>query len=387
LLTLRGSPEPRRRCSLNEVTPISDGAVLIRDGIIVEVGPTRRLENLAGVRHATEIDASGRVVMPGFVDSHTHLTFPSAPRDDAEATRRVRTSSGQRLEARARTSVESMVRHGTTTVEAKTGSGADESAEYKLLRVLYALQGHPVDVVSSFLCRLPHEGAAAALERIAAEMLPRIHKRKFAQFADLLCNGDPANLPLYERYLVAARALGFHCKIHAGSAQTSEAIAIGARHFATSIDHLEYASAEDAVHLGATGMIATLVPKSCLSGKSLRAPARALIEAGAAIAIATDFDPQESAMLNMQTAIVLACIHFGLTIEEAIAAATINGAHALARGSRIGSLEPGKVADLVVLNLSNYNDLRHSLGTNVVHLTVKSGKIIYQEGEVAPPAS
>jgi imidazolonepropionase len=368
LLTLRGSPEPRRCGSFNEVTAIPDGAVLIRDGVIVEVGPTRRLENLAGVRHATEIDASGRVVMPGFVDSHTHLTFPSSPGDDLEAARRVRTSSGQRLEARARTFLASMARHGTTTVEAKTGSGADESAEYKLLRVHSALQGDPLDVVSSFLCRLPHENAMAAVEWIAAELLPKIQKRKIAHFADIVCNGDPENLPLYELYLQAARRLGFPCKVHAGSGQAKEAITLGMRHGATSIDHLEQATAEDA----------------CFHERGPQAPARALIDSGAAVAIATNFDPNHSPTLNMQTAIALACIHFEMTIEEAIVAATINGAYALGRGHRIGSLEPGKVADLVVLNVSHYQDLRSSLGTNVVHQTMKSGSIIYQEAEVAP---
>jgi imidazolonepropionase len=383
LLTLRGSQEPRRRGSLNEVTAIPDGAVLIRDGLIVEVGPTRRLENLAGVRHATEIDASGRVVMPGFVDSHTHLTFPSAPGDDLEAARRVRTSSGQRIEARARTSLASMARHGTTTVEAKTGSGTDESVECKLLRVLSALQGDPLDVVSSFLCRLPHDDAAAAVKWIAGELLPKIQKRKIARFADIMCNGDPANIPLYDYYLRAARALGFPCKIHAGCSQPAEAIALAAKHSATSIDHLEHATPEDAKQLGAAGIIATLFPISCFYDGGPQAPARALIDAGAAVAIATNFDPQHSPTLNMQTAVALACIHFGMSIEEAIVAATINGAHALGRARRIGSLEPGKVADLVVLNVSHYQDLRHSLGTNVVHQTVKSGKIIYQEGDVA----
>jgi imidazolonepropionase len=384
LLTLRGTPEPRRSASLNELNAISDGAVLIRDGIIVEVGPTRRLENLAAVRNASEIDASGRVVMPGFVDSHTHLAFPSSHAENVDAVRRVRTSSAQRLEARARAFLESMARHGTTTVEAKTGSGSDENTEWKLLRVLAALHSDPLDVVSSLLCRLPHDNREEAVESVSGELLPKIQKRKIAQFADLICNGDPANLPLYDHYLRSARSLGFACKIHADSSRTAEAIAIGARHCATSIDHLEHASDEDARQLGGGGMIATLFPISCFHDGGPQPPARALIDAGAAVAIATNFDPHHSPTLNMQTAIALACIHFRMTIEEAIAAATINGAHALRRARRIGSLEPGKIADLVILNVSHYQDLRHSLGTNLVHQTVKSGKIIYREADVAP---
>jgi len=168
LLTLRGPRGPRYNSSLNEVNVIADGAVLIRDGIIAEVGPTRRLENLAGARDAIQIDASGRVVMPGFIDSHTHLAFPSGSGDDADAARKIRTSSGQRIEARARTFLDAMARHGTTTVEAKTGSGADEKAECKLLRVLTALNGDPLDVVSSFLCRLPHHDAAAVTDWVSS---------------------------------------------------------------------------------------------------------------------------------------------------------------------------------------------------------------------------
>jgi imidazolonepropionase len=198
-----------------------------------------------------------------------------------------------------------------------------------------------------------------------------------------VCNGDPANIPLYDYYLRAARTLGFRCKIHAASTQTAAAITLAVRHSAASIDHLEHATPEDAKQLGSAPMIATLFPISCFYDGGPQAPARALIEAGAAVAIATNFNPEHSPTLNMQTAVALACIHFGMTIEEAIVAATINAAHALGRARHIGSLEPGKVADLVLLNVSHYQDLRHSLGTNVVHQTVKSGKIIYQEGEVA----
>jgi len=387
LLTLRGPRGPRYNSSLNEVNVIADGAVLIRDGIIAEVGPTRRLENLAGARDAIQIDASGRVVMPGFIDSHTHLAFPSGSGDDADAARKIRTSSGQRIEARARTFLDAMARHGTTTVEAKTGSGADEKAECKLLRVLTALNGDPLDVVSSFLCRLPHHDAAAVTDWVSSELLRKIQKRKTAQFADIACNGDPCHLPLYDQYLHAARCLGFACKIHADTEQVGEAISLAVRHCVTSIDHLEHASTADARRIGEAGLTATLFPISCFHEGGPQPPARALIDAGAVVAIATNFDPHHSPTLNMQTAIALACIHFGMTIEEAIAGATINGAHALGRGDNIGSLEPGKVADLVVLNVPDYHDLRNSLGTNMVHQTIKSGKVIYQEGEVAPRPS
>jgi imidazolonepropionase len=383
LLTLRGHGKPRSGGALSEVNSIVDGAVLIRDGFIVEVGPTRRLENLAGARLATVIDASGRVVMPGFVDSHTHLAFPCVPGDDDEAVRRIRTSSGQRIEARARTFLAAMARHGTTTVEVKTGCGADESAESKLLRVLAAMQGDPLDLVPTVLCRLPYGDAASTSKRLAADLLPKIHRRKTAQFADILCNGDPRLLPFYDFCLQAARSLGFECKVHADSAQLTDVIGLAVRHRARSIDHLEHASAADAERIGNAGLLATLLPISCFHEGGPQPPARALIDAGAAVAIATNFNPQHSPTLNMQTAVELACLSFGMTIEEAIVSATINGAHAVGLANRVGSLEPGKLGDLVVLNVSDYRDLRNSLGTNVVHQTIKNGNVIYEEGEVS----
>jgi imidazolonepropionase len=383
-VTLRGPKEPRRGPALNELNSISDGAVLIRDGLVAEVGPTRRLENLAQARDAMIIEAAGRVVMPGFVDSHTHLAFPGPVGDEEEATRLVRASTGQRIESRARAYLEAMARHGTTSVEVKTGCWSDESAESKLLRVLAALRDDPLDLTPTFLCRLRQEQVSAGAGRVIDELLPKIQKRKSAMFVDLAGDADALLLPFYDRYLRAARQLGFGCKIHADGAATAWAVALALEHRVASIDHLEHATGDDARMLGDAGMIATLVPGAGFREPGKNAPARALIDAGAAVAIATDFNPQHSPTLNMQTAIALACLHMGLTIGEAISAATINGAHALGRASRTGSIEPGKLADIVVLNVSDYHDLRHNLGTNMVHLTIKSGKVIYQEADVAP---
>jgi imidazolonepropionase len=382
LLTLRGPAEPRRGLSLNELNLIGDGAVLIRDGRIAEIGPTRRLENLAGARGAIEIDACGRVVMPGFVDSHTHLVVPCS--DDEGTARRVRSSTGQRIEMRTRSHLEAMARHGTTTVEAKTGCGPDESAESKLLRVLSALRRDPLDLVPSFLCRLPHTDAPAAAEWVLNELLPKIHRRKTARFADLVCNGDPLLNSVYDRYLESARTLGFGCKIHADNLRPADAVELALRHHVTSIDHLEHATPEDARRIGAGRLLATLLPLATFQYGGARPPARQLIDSGAALAVATNFTPQTSPTLNMQTAITLACYHLGMTIEAAVVAATINGAYALGLGARTGSLEPGKSADIIVLNISDYRDLRHNLGTNVVYQTIKSGKVIYQEARVEP---
>jgi imidazolonepropionase len=369
---------------------IQDGAILIRDGILVEVGPSRRVENLAQARGAIEINAAGRVVMPGFVDSHTHLAFPPAgihAPDPAAAVRALHTATGQRLEVRTRAYLEAMARHGTTTVEVKTGCGLDEGAESKLLRMLCALRHEPLDLIASFLFRLPgelHGESWDATEWVVTELLPKIRRRGVTHFADLAWDCAPALLPCFDRYLEAARQLGFECKIHADGASPAAAITLAAQHHVVSIDHLEHATACQARQIAEAGIMTTLLPSASFSGDGREAPARALIDAGVAVALGSNFNPHHTPALNMQTVVALACGRLGMTIEEAISAATINGAHALGCAEKIGSLEPGKSADLLILNAGHYRDLEHSLGTNLVHLTMKRGKFIYKEGGVAP---
>jgi imidazolonepropionase len=387
---MRGPQGPRRGTALNEPGMILDGALLIRDGVLVEVGPTRRVENLAQARQAVEISAVGRVVIPGFVDSHTHLAFPlrGPAIDESQAARAVRASTGQRLEARARAYLQAMARHGTTTVEVKTGCGPDESAECKVLRVLSALKQDPVEVIPSFLFRLPPDQEGGCTFHVAAawvldELLPKIRKRRVAHFADVAWDCDPERHRYFDRYLTIARELGFGCKIHADQLRPRAAMTTAVEHTVVSIDHLEYATESEAAILGSAGITATLLP--CVSFREDRnAPARALIDSGAAVALASNFNPQHTPTLNMQTVVALACLRMGMTAAEALSAATINGAHALGCAQRVGSLELGKSADLLMLNVTDYRDLADTFGTNVVHMTMKRGEVIYQEGAVAP---
>jgi imidazolonepropionase len=386
LVTLRGPKEPRRGIHLEELGIIPDGALLIRDGVIEEVGPTRRVENLAQARGAVEVSAIGRVVMPGFVDCHTHLAFPSpgAAASDAESAQRaIRTGTGRLLKARLRTHLEAMARHGTTTVEVKSGGSADQRVETKILRVLAALKEAPIDVVPSVLLRLPANGAGEAAELEAcAEFLPRIRRRGLARFADLALDPEPACEERFRRYLETASLLGFPCKLHAHGAGGS-AVRLALEHPMASIDHLEHAGAEEVAALAASSAVATLMPfTSFRSGTA--APARALIDAGAAIALASNFNPQHSPTLNMQTVVALACLCLDMTPGEAISGATINGAYALGCAGRVGSLELGKSADLVMLNISDYHEIADHIGTNLVYGSMKRGEFIYEEGAVAP---
>jgi imidazolonepropionase len=390
---MRGSRSARRGAELQEIGIIPDGAVLIRDGVIEEVGPTRRVENLAAAREAIDISAAGRVVMPGFVDSHTHLVFPPAggPAHDVfEAARAVRAATGQRLQWRTQAHLEAMARHGTTTVEAKTGCGPDESAETKLMRVMAALKDSPLHVVPTFLFRLPNpdltgeEGVLAAADWVLREFLPKIRRRRFARFADLAWDPDPCWHGLFSRYLESARQLGFGCKLHADRSEPSEAIATAVRHFAVTVDHLEHATPQEAACLAGSGTMATLLPLVSFYDGGRTAPARSLIDSGVPVALASNFNPHHTPTVNMQMVIALASRTLGMSPAEAITAATINGAHALGRANRVGSLEPGKLANLLILNTPDYRDLAHNYGTNIVHATMKRGALIYREGDVGP---
>ncbi|HTT62138.1 MAG TPA: imidazolonepropionase [Bryobacteraceae bacterium] len=398
LLTLRGASGPRRGAALRNLEIVANGAVLIKDGIIVDAGPARRIEKLPGARRATEIDAAGRVVMPGFVDSHTHLVFGRPRLADYEmrlagagyaeiaaagggilsSVKAVRSMSAARLEQQAGASLALMALHGTTTVEGKSGYGLDEAGELKTLRVLAKLNRRPLDIVATYLgAHLPppeYRGRADRyIDWMAAEMMPAIRRRRLARFVDVYCDEGAFTLEQSRRYLQHARLLGFALKIHAEQFAHTGAARLAVELEAASADHLEQASEEDIRALAQSNTIATLLPGSVFHlGLRRYAPARALIAAGAAVALATDFNPGTSPTYNMQMVLSLACTEMRMSPAEAIAAATINGAHALGLADRTGSLEPGKQADMLLLKLSDYRELPYYFGCNHVHTTIKA---------------
>ncbi|MGA2131101.1 MAG: imidazolonepropionase [Bryobacteraceae bacterium] len=402
LLTLRGAAGPRRGTALGDLGVVANGAVLIKDGIIVDAGPTRRIEKLSDARRAREIDAAGRVVMPGFVDSHTHLIFgrprlvdyemrvagasypeiAAAGGGIASSVKAVRSMPAAQLEAQGRALAAAMARHGTTTLEAKSGYALDEAGELKTLRVLATLNGDPLDIVPTYLgahiTPPEYQGRADAyIDWTAATMMPAIRRRKLAQFVDVYCDNGAFTLEQSRRYLERARSLGFGLKIHAEQFTRTGAACMAVELGAISVDHLEQAGAEDIRALAQSNTIATLLPGSVFH-LALRqyAPARALIEAGAAVALATDFNPGTSPTYSLQMVLSLACTEMRMSPAEAISAATINGAHALGLADRVGSLEPGKQADLLLLNVSDYRELPYYFGANNVHQTIKRGAIL-----------
>ncbi|HUE03325.1 MAG TPA: imidazolonepropionase, partial [Bryobacteraceae bacterium] len=360
LLTLRGDSGPRRGRALRELGIVPNGAVLIKDGVIVDAGPARRVEKLPEARRVREIDATGRVVMPGFVDSHTHLIFGRPRLADYEmrlagagyaeiaaagggilsSVAAVRSMSAARLETQARSSLALMALHGTTTLEAKSGYALDEAGELKTLRLLARLNGFPLDIVPTYLGAhiVPPEYRGrpdAYIDWMTAEMMPQIRRRKLARFVDVYCDEGAFTLDQSRRYLEQARRLGFGLKIHAEQFARTGAARLAVELAAASADHLEQASEEDIRALAESNTIATLLPGSVFHlSLGTYAPARALIDAGAAVALATDFNPGTSPTYSMQMVLSLACTEMRMSPAEAIAAATINGAHALGLAAR-----------------------------------------------------
>ncbi len=405
LLTLHGPKGARRGIALRDLGLIPDGALLIRDGLVAEAGPSRRIENLALARKAREIDASGKVVMPGFVDGSTQLIFGAAYLKQFEALsesggraavtlhdvaadsaiKAVRVTAGRTLEARANTYVRGLVRHGTTSLEIKTGLGLDETGEVKMLRVAAALNGKPLDVVPTYsgAQAVPSEHASHPdqyLNWICEHLLPKLRRRKMAKFVEIRRGGEAFNGEQIRRFARVAKGLGFPLKLQA----EGEAFGLAAELGAVSVNQVQWDGSEDISVLARCPAICMLLPgPTFYCGLHGYAPARALIEAGVALALGTGFDPSSCPTFSMFMILALACRELHMTPAEAIVAATINGAHANGSADRFGSLEPGKQADFLVLNAADFRELPYHFGVNPVHMTVKRGVTIYQEGTLA----
>lgn len=367
----------------------------MRDGQIAEVGLTRRVENLKSARGAVEISAAGRVVMPGFVDAHTHLAFPPPGwkgGDTASLLNAVKTSSTRAVAGQMRNCLEAMARHGTTTVEVKVRCDRGQSAAIKLLRALSLVKHAPVDVVASLLLCLPSPAdgpasAEAVVEWACQELLPLVRRRRLAQFADIEWSPDESRQRLIRRYLETARRMGFGCRLHADGDGSAEAVGLARELGIAGVDHLDSFAGGPIGGAAASCAVITLLPAPSFQRGSRPAPARALLDRGAAVALGSDFNRCDSPMLSMQTVVSLACREMAMTPAEALVASTINGAHALGRATTAGSIELRKSADLIVFNVSDYRELGYHSGTNLVHLTMKRGEFIYQEGAVAPLAA
>jgi imidazolonepropionase len=414
LVTLAGAsraPGPRRGAAMRDLGIIAGGAIAIAEEQIVAAGP--EADVAPRFRARRRLDAGGKAVIPGFVDPHTHL--PWAGDRAAEFEQRIggatymeimaagggivrtvnetRRAGLDRLIVETRTRLDRMLAHGTTTVEAKTGYGLSVADEIKQLEVIAALQRtHPVDLVPTFLGAhaTPPEYAGRTddyVDLIIAEMLPRFWTRWQALrpvfdpdwpiFSDVFCEQGAFDREQSERILRAAGSLGFALKLHvdefAPIGGAPLAVALGA----TSADHLVTTPDADLARLAASGAIAVSLPGTPFGlGQHHYTPARKFIEMGGALALATDLNPGTCWCENMQLIIALACRAMRLTPAEALTAATINAACAVRLGDRVGSIEPGKLADLVILDSDDYRMLSYRFGVNQAAQVVKRGQVI-----------
>ncbi len=403
---------PQRGVRLGELGIIEDGAVAIAGGRVIAVGPTRELT--ARFHAAREIDAGGKVVCPGFVDPHTHLVWMGDRAAEFEqriagatymeimtagggimsTVRATRDASVDGLIAAMRLRLDRMLAHGATTVEVKTGYGLETGAELRQLEAIVALdRSHPTTLVPTFLGAhaVPAEYKGRAdvyVDAVIHEMLPAIAEKARAlglarlPFCDVFCEDGAFDLAQSRRILEAARGLGFPLKIHvdefAPLGGTRLAVDLGA----TSADHLVTTPPEEIAALGASDTVAVSLPCTPFGlGHHNYTPARALLEAGAPLALATDCNPGTAWNESMPFVIALACRYLRLTPAQALVAATLNAAFAVGLGERVGSLTPGYAGDLLILDMPDYRHLGYRFGVNPVAMVVKGGEIVALNGQ------
>lgn len=381
VLTLRGAGSPRRGTALRNLSIIEDGSILIEDGKICDVGPTRRIENLALARRAQQISARGRVVMPGFVDSHMRLISAQgqgiADCDPSAAVRDIRQTPAWRLTADANAQLRRCLRYGTTTIDVKSGAGIDEASDLKLLHILAALaKEQPIDLVSTYCgpTAIPQDSSGspdAYVERLISHMLPLLREKNLANFVAL----NPAHLNRTHCEAIgdAAARLGLRIKIHSDTPVDSCATN------ATTVEHLEYVSETGMDDMADSAAIAVLMPSYGFHSQQRGyAPARELIARGVAVALASGYDRSVNPSFSMPITIELACRRLGMAPSEAIVAATLNAAFAVGRGESTGSIEPGKNADILILETPDYRDLAYETGVNPVDITIIRGEVVCQ---------
>jgi imidazolonepropionase len=406
LLTLSGGPQ--RGNDLGRLGIIEDGALLVREGRIAAVG--RSAELLASYPHEERLDAKGCTVLPGFVDPHTHLIWASDRAAEFEmrlegktyleilaagggilsTVRHTRQASVETLLAETRRRTLEMLRHGTTTAEAKTGYGLQTEAELRMLQALIQLDEEgPLEIAITFLgahaIAPEYKGDPEGYtEHLCAEMLPTVRNWWEANAmgrplpcVDVFCETGAFSLEQSRRILEKARQLGFPLKIHADEFDNLGGASLAAELGAVSADHLVKTSPGDIAALGQSNTVAVGLPCTPFGlAEHEYTPAKAILEAGGLLALASDFNPGTAWCGNMQFVIALACRYMCLTPAQAISAATINAAAAIGRAERIGSLEVGKQADLILLSVPDYRHLGYRFGTNLVQTVIKKGQVI-----------
>ncbi len=402
LLTV-ASKGPKVAPDMSDLGLIEDGALAIKEGRIALVGKGSEVRAQAEAKEA--LDASGKVVMPGFVDPHTHLVFAGSRVDEFEmrlrgatyleimaagggimsTVRATRAASMEELLAQSRQRLDRMLACGTTTAEVKTGYGLNTAQELKMLEAIKGLdETHPIDLAATFLGAhaIPQEYKGRSeeyMDMVVREMLPQA-AQEGPRFCDVFCDKGAFTLAQSRRVLEAAKAWGMDLKIHADEFKTLGGAALAAELGATSADHLICTPEEELRLLAEAGTVAVLLPGTPFGlGEERYAPARRMVELGLPVALGTDLNPGTCWCESMQFVMALAARKMGMTAAEAIVASTLNAAYALGKGAEVGSLEVGKKADILILETSDYRDLAYRFGGNLVARVFKRGRSVWPQ--------
>ena len=403
LVTLAGPKRPRIYGELRELSIIPDGAMLVRDGRVELVGPRAAIESLITAEHIV-VDAGGRVVLPGFVDAHTHLVFAGNRVDEfakraagvtyeeiaaggggiRATVRKTRAASEGELFTTAKQRVSLFLRNGTTTIESKSGYGLSFESELKILRVIACLAKEtPMRVVPTFLGahEVPDEFQNTAddyVDLLANEMLPAVTANGLAKYCDVFCEPKVFNLERSRRILTAARDAKLGLRIHADQLSNSGAAQLAGEVGAATADHLEQIDGCGIEALAEADVQPVLLPASVYTLGSKRfAPAREMIEQGLGVVLATDFNPGSSPTPSIPFVLSLASTQMHMTPAEAITASTINAAYSLGLGESIGSLEPGKQADFVIHDCADYREIAYYAGVEPASKVYIGGELVY----------
>ena len=376
--------------------------VLIKDGIIHKIGG-EELQDLA--KDAKVLDGTGKTLLPGFVDPHTHLVFGGTREEEFSmrlrgesymaimekgggikySVRKTREASFEELFTQAEKTLKSMAELGITTVEAKSGYGLDKDTELKQLRVTKKLmETSPIEIVSTFMgahdIPLEYKGRDREfLDFLTDEVLPVIKEENLAEFGDIFTEKNVFTVEDSRTYLKKMREAGLKLKIHADEINDLGGAALAAELSLVSADHLLKANEEGLLKMKEAGVIPVLLPLTAFSLKEEFAKARHMIDLGLPVAMGTDFNPGSCYSFSVPLMLSLGTLYMGMTPEEALTAVTLNSAAALERAERIGSIEEGKEADLILIDAPSYRFLTYHFGMNLVTTTVKKGKIVYMK--------
>ena len=375
---------------------VKDRSLLIDNGVIKEIGAT-----LSAPARAEIIDARKCVVMPGFVDAHTHLVFAGSREDEfaqrihgmkyediakrgggiANTVAKTRAASEDELYHLARERIDNLVRAGTTTVEVKSGYGLSRNVDLKILRVIRRLKENaPIEVVPTYLVHaVPfHMKRRDYVDMVMEEILPAVAHQKIAEFCDIFCDKGAFNDRDAEKILGRARSLNLKLKIHADELTNAGGADLAARLACVSADHLIYTTKSGIRKMKEAGVMPVLLPGTSLYLRSKKKPKiQDFYNERTAFAIASDYNPGTCLIYSLPRIMALACLLYGVEIESALMAVTIQAARALDRGHRLGFIRPGMPADLVVLNVSNYKKIIYQFGEDLINYVIKKGKIIY----------